>query len=305
MKCILCERNAVKRGYCNSCYTILLHKGIIKRKYVQDIVITDLQREFITGSLLGDGWITNLKYGRKSPSFVIDRKQDDLEYLQWQYAFVNNLCLRPILLKDKLNKTTQKIQKHCLFETRYLPSLLEFRKLWYPNDRKVIPQNLKLTKLIMQIWYCDDGSIEINSPTSFRIKFSTHGFLLNDILFLINLLEERYGSGFSYVKDGKNKNGKNIYYIRANHTASIKILKDIQNNFPSGMKRKFNESLILKIVHNKKSEKLTEEIVRYLRKNFALISNGKTKFINDMSQKYNVSPKTIGNVIYRITWKNL
>jgi hypothetical protein len=244
MNCVLCDKKSVKRGYCNSHYTILLRNGNITRKFKKNESLSELQKEFITGCLLGDAWISNIKYGRKNPSFGIDRKQDDLDYLQWQYKFVENLCSRQIKIKNRLNKSTNKTQKHCLFETRYLSSLLELRKLWYPNEKKIVPNNLKLTKLVMQIWYCDDGNLEIISPTSFRIKLSTHGFSKNECKFLISLLEQRYNcKGFSLVKDHKNKKQ---YCIRINHKSSIIVLNDLKENFPPGMKRKLDlEKIIL------------------------------------------------------------
>lgn len=231
MKCLLCEKEACKRGYCNSCYTVLLRNGSITRKFEKDVTITNLQKEFITGSLLGDGWISNLKYGRKSPCFGIDRKQNDLSYLEWQYKFVDNLCSRPILLKDKFNKTTKKTQKHCLFETRYLPSLLEFRTLWYPNDIKIVPPSLQLTKLIIQIWYCDDGSLEVFDSGNFRIRFATNGFSKDEVLFLTDLLKDRYNSKFAI-----NKDGKNFRIVAPTETAPI-LMEDMKEHFPP-MERK-------------------------------------------------------------------
>lgn len=233
-ECPKCERNQFRiiKGMCQSCYVTDFNRKRFVRKHPKNVVITDLQNEFITGSLLGDGWISNLKYGRKSPNFGIDRKQDDLEYLKWQYEFVSSLCLRPIILKDKLNKTTGDIQKHCLFETRFLPSLLEFRKLWYPNDVKIVPANLKLTKLVMQIWYCDDGSLEVFDSGNFRLKFSTHGFSKDENMFLIYLLQDRYNEDFSLTKDGDK------YTIRANTKAAVVVIKDLEEEFPPGMERK-------------------------------------------------------------------
>src|SRR5208282_6835019 len=233
-ECPKCGRNKYRivKGLCQPCYATDFNKKRFVRKFPKDVIITELQKEFMTGCLLGDAWISNLKYGRKSPSFGIDRKQDDLKYLKWQYEFVSNLCSRPIVLKDKINKTTKKTQKHCLFETRHLPSLLEFRKLWYPNEIKVVPSELKLTKLIMQTWYCDDGSLEIFDSGNFRLKFSTHGFSKDENIFLIDLLQDRYNEEFSLTKDGEK------YTIRANTKAAVVLVRDLEEGFPPGIERK-------------------------------------------------------------------
>lgn len=233
-ECPKCKRNKFRiiKGLCQSCYTSLYNKNHFVRKRPGDVLLTEIQKEFLTGCLLGDGWLSNLKYGRRNPSFGVDRKRDDLEYLKWQFSFIENLCSRPISLRDRYNKTTKKIKKHCCFETRFLPSLLEFRKLWYPNEIKIVPLSLQLTKLIMQIWYCDDGSLEVMPSSNYRIKFSTHGFSKCENLFLISLLEERYNTDFSLHKDG------NQYKICAGINSAPIVIADLKDNFPLGMERK-------------------------------------------------------------------
>lgn len=238
--CPKCNRNKFRiiKGLCQSCYITLYNKSKFVRKYPKDIEITNIQKEFLTGCLLGDGWIRKINSGKNYPNFGIDRNQKDLDYLKWQYEFVKNLCSdNGIILRDRYNKTTKKTQKSCRFETRYLPSLLEFRKKWYPFEKKIVPNELKLTKLVMQIWYCDDGSLEIASPKSFRIKLSTHGFTKKEVMFLVSLLHEKYGDGFSIIKDSKEKEQ---YFIRANTKASTRILNDLKDGFPPGMKRKLD-----------------------------------------------------------------
>lgn len=226
MKCSSCDKNACKRGYCNTCYTVNLRNGSIERKFKKEVELSSTQIEFITGALLGDAWLSNLKYGRKSPCFGIDRKLDDLDYLKWQYQFVENLCSRPWITKDKYNKTTKKTQQHCLFETRYLHSFLELRKLWYPNNIKVVPDNLSLSRLIVQVWYCDDGSLEKLDSGNFRIKFATNGFTKDEVIFLIDLLKDRYNSDFSL-----NKDDNNFRILVPTSTAPI-LMEDLKQDFP-------------------------------------------------------------------------
>lgn len=245
-KCPKCGRNKFRiiRGLCNSCYSAFCQSDSFVKKLppIEEIILTDLQKEFINGCLLGDGWLSNLKYGRKNTCFGIDRKLDDLGYLKWQFEFLKNLCSRDIVIRDRYNKTTKKTHHHCGFETRYAPTLLEFRKIWYPNDIKIIPNNLELTDLIMKIWYCDDGSLDIYSPSSFSIKFSTQGFLKDEVLFLIDLLKNKYNENFSIIKDQKYKEQ---YCIFANKKAAHTILLSMKNDFPPGIERKLDLKKII------------------------------------------------------------
>lgn len=232
-KCHRTKYRIIKR-LCQSCYSIEFNRCKFVRKLSdpKTIVLSDFQKEFLTGSLLGDGWITNLKYGRKNPAFGVDRKQDDLGYLKWQFNCVKNLCSRSFVLKDKYNKITNKIQKHCLFETRFLSCLLELRKLWYPNNVKIVPSSLTLTRLVIQIWYCDDGSLEVFESGSFRIKFATNGFSKDEVIFLADLLKDRYCADFSIHKDGSN-----FRIVASSKTAPI-LMKDLANDHPP-LSRKF------------------------------------------------------------------
>lgn len=234
--CPKCGQNKCRiiKGVCQFCYINEYTKLHRKRKYPSSdkIIITDLQKEFISGCLLGDGCISNIKYGRKSPSFGIDRMFSDIEYARWQYSFIQNLCSRDLSIRDRYNKTTQKTHKCCTIQTRYIPQLLEIRNLWYLNEIKIIPTNLKLTKLIMQIWYCDDGSLEKFNSGSFRIKFSTHGFSIEENMFLIDLLNEKYNIKSSLHKD------KDKFKICINSNYAPIVFDDLKKDFPNGMQRK-------------------------------------------------------------------
>ncbi len=61
----------------------------------------------------------------------------------------------------------------------------KLRKIWYPQETKIIPTNLTLNKIRCLHWYLGDGYIEQNT-----VKFSTCGFTEGEVERLAQLLTE-------------------------------------------------------------------------------------------------------------------
>jgi hypothetical protein len=51
--------------------------------------------------------------------------------------------------------------------------------------------------------------------------------------------------------------------------------------------------------------RLTEKDVLQIRSDFALLTSGKKQFMQTMGIKYGVGPKTIENVVYRLSWSHI
>jgi len=66
------------------------------------------------------------------------------------------------------------------------------RKRWYPEDKKMVPNDFKLTRLSLLWWYLGDGCLlrKITKPTYRRIQFAVNCFTEEEKLLLINKLKE-------------------------------------------------------------------------------------------------------------------
>lgn len=134
------------------------------------------QLEIIDGSLLGDGHLTNPKYG--DSAFVKAQCLRHKPYLEWTFQELSPFSSR---LKDSDNKCNGKTYKRTTFSTGSNPYLSELRSKWYPNGVKIVPRDLRLTPLSTAIWFFDDGS---NSVQERCAKFATYCFTRSDCEFL-------------------------------------------------------------------------------------------------------------------------
>lgn len=217
--------------------------------------LTSEQEQILNGLLLGDGCLF-LGKSNINPLLTVARAEKDLEYLKFQANIFNNLCSGEGIIKsNKHDKKSNKIYIGYKFRTRALKILKPYYKLWYPNSKKIVPFNLKITPLTMAHWFCDDGCISLkkdrngHKSKAMILKLSTNSFTKEEVEFLHHLLSNRYGNLFTICKDSldwykkKNpyyKDGNKNYYIRTYTEGATNIFEDIKGVFPKGMTRKYN-----------------------------------------------------------------
>lgn len=198
--------------------------------------------------MLGDGSLTKLKDGKNSRLSVL-RGAKDKEYLLENLNTFKEYCGdNPIYYRKiknprlaELNKCSDpdRYYESYSFNTRSSKFFTNFRKEWYPNNIKIVPKTLQdLSALTIAIWLADDGSISEYRKNKLSIIFNTNGFVKDDTLYLINLLEMKFGKGFiCKLKGDKNKQQ---YIIVCYDILARKICDYIDDVFPKSMTRKSN-----------------------------------------------------------------
>lgn len=175
-------------------------KGLFKKgmKYHIDVSpLADFQNEIIIGSLLGDGHIRKLPC--VNTSFSKSQCKKYKQYIDW-----HNKMLKPysstiskiysdeklIAVKGGLIVERRKVKKYLAgysYNTHQHPVFTDLRNKWYPNSKKIVPTDLKLTPLTIAIWFCDDGS---NSFDHRYATIATQSFTVTEAEFLCELLQE-------------------------------------------------------------------------------------------------------------------
>lgn len=135
--------------------------------------------EWINGELLGDGclhsyskWSAQVYYGSK-----------DLEYCEYVRDTLNSFGIKMSGKIYKLHHKSGNCYSYSYISLRYA-ELLPIRKKWYPNGKKIVPRDIKLTPLTVRQWYIGDGSLSY--PRNFvpYIQLCTTGFPILDVEFL-------------------------------------------------------------------------------------------------------------------------
>lgn len=115
------------------------------------------QKDILVGSLLGDG--TLRKQGtRTNALFEVNHSLQSKEYVDWKYNhFQMYVKTPPKSRKGNGNRIAYR------FTTRSLPVFTEYYRKYYSSGKKLIPPDIKISDLILSVWFMDDGAKSHNS----------------------------------------------------------------------------------------------------------------------------------------------
>jgi len=223
-----------KRKFCSqSCNMIyqnkinpnLRYSGNTKNKFK----ITNQVKEYIDGLILGDASIQFPETKSKRSTRLVQtfsKKYDD-----WAKEIKNDLSMFDIdshlTYYSIFDKRTEKTYKQISLQTKVYPQFMIFRKRWYPNNIKQVPDDIILSPTVLRNWYLSDGSLRVINKNSRTIQLSTDSFNEESINLLIKLL-------FQIKFTPKSSNSRIYIYKNKEAIKMINIIK----NFPKSMSHK-------------------------------------------------------------------
>ena len=164
---------------------------------IKQLSLTYLEKDIITGCLLGDGTLT--KAGRHY-RLRIEHADACKEYVEWKFQLLKRLCVT----------RAQYVSSHhsWRFGTVGHPEMTVLRNLWYCPVKRV-PADVVLTPLSLAIWFMDDGTRHRDT-----VDISVHSFSDTCIIYLQYQLLS-LGIQTTVNSDGK---GKRLYVLKKCYT---------------------------------------------------------------------------------------
>jgi hypothetical protein len=153
------------------------HQLKILSRCSDKIFFTDKQFEIMNGCLLGDGCVTN---NGKYHHFVYGSSiKNHTNLVYEQFKEISN----KIKENKSFDERTNKIYISYRFTSILNKTFTELKNKWYQNNKKIIPDDLKLTKSVCLYWYIGDGSLAqaYNKKETSYLKLSTNCFTIEDI----------------------------------------------------------------------------------------------------------------------------
>jgi len=199
-----------------------------QRKYahLRKVPLTQIQKEFIVGTLLGDGYlgkqnILEIKHSHKQLKYLLHKKEIMSNYVNYIREHKKNLNI------------TEKEYTCWSLHTIKLNELYFFRKLFYENNKKVVKRDIIrfLTPFAMAIWYMDDGWRNKNS-----MKISSESFTEKEHLLLKDMIKINFDINVKLCKYKRNE--KEYNYLSFNKRNSILLTKLIKPYIIESMKYK-------------------------------------------------------------------
>jgi hypothetical protein len=194
-----------------------------------------IQEEVLIGSLLGDG---SLEFAKSSrfPRLKIDRQILDKEYLLWQQNIFKDLCMpNSVREVERFDKRYNKYHQYIYFRTRAIPAFKSYHEKFYVGGKKIVPNDLILSPLIVAVWFADDGCLIKTGKNAYVLKIATDGFGEIGTKILSEKLENILECSFPIYQKEK---GKDLYFIKTSTKSALTFIEYIKSEFNFGMERK-------------------------------------------------------------------
>jgi LAGLIDADG DNA endonuclease family len=169
--------------------------------------LSEVQRQIIVGSLLGDGAMRC----KTNALLEINHSSHQRSYVDWKFRHLAELVRTP----PKARKSNgDRIAYR--FVTRSLPELTPYFRLFYGTGRKRVPA-LELTELTLAVWFMDDGCRSRNA-----VYLNTQQYDEASQRMLLRLLREQWRIEGALNRD------KSYYRVRLSVEGTRKLAKLIE-----------------------------------------------------------------------------
>jgi hypothetical protein len=163
--------------------------------------------EVLIGSLLGDACME--KNGRFY-RVKFDHAVKIRDYVEWKYDKIKTIAASFPKSLSVNDTRTGKTYHHVRFNTRCIPELEEYYRMFYPDHEKRVPSNIQevlSSELSLAVWYMDDGHRRTDCRA---LRICTHAFDKAEISRLIDTIEKNFGIRSVMHRAGKTHN---VIYI--------------------------------------------------------------------------------------------
>lgn len=180
------------------------------------LTLSEYQKAVVIGIILGDGNLSKNWSGtnyRLTVSHSIKQK----DYLFWKY----NVLKEWILTEPRYYEKHQSIT----FRTISHPELTVLRNIFYRNNKKIIPENIKdflENPMTIAVWFMDDGNIRKNSGKIYGYYLNTQSFTKKENIILANIFKDNFGIKCLVIKNHE----KYRLYVSSDREKFFHLIKE-------------------------------------------------------------------------------
>lgn len=169
------------------------------------MVLTQVQKDLLVGTLLGDGNCQTQTSGNTWRYRAVHKLAHE-SYLLHKYETLKDFCPTPPKLSVISDPRTNKEYSRYTFQTVTADEFRYYGQLFYKkqNDnswKKQVPSNVAslLTPRALAYWYMDDGALKWRGKSN-AVRICTDSFSTDEIYLLKNVLETSFSLKVSLQK---------------------------------------------------------------------------------------------------------
>lgn len=152
--------------------------------------------EVFDGVMLGDGGLRHT--GR---SALMSVSKSGIQYMPYLTHLRDTLSLLGVEPCTDHPKNFERVSRErpytcCELKSHVSPFLFEQRRRWYPNGKKIIPSDVRITPISMAYEFMDDGSTSWVQGNRVLLRLYTNCFSKEEVYHLRDLVTGRFGVYF-------------------------------------------------------------------------------------------------------------
>lgn len=158
--------------------------GRTKKTWFHQRLLTD---EILTGLLLSDGSLLKPKNQFQNSQFHLSQALKNKGMIDYIEKYLNEIGI------STYKKTyVRELGEVVNLNTERHPLFTELRQIWYPDNKKIVPDSIRLTPKTIAYWFMGDGTSYWYSRGIKKVTLSiaTDGFTTNDVIGLQGSLHE-------------------------------------------------------------------------------------------------------------------
>lgn len=162
-------------------------------------MLNEEQKDFLFGTLLGDGSLQTFSDGRTWRYRAVHKKAHK-EYILHKYQMVKSFCSTGLIYGEVFDWRTGRMAKRYYFNTKVDPSLKFYADMFLTRDPddpqtwiKNVPLNVEkfLNPRALAYFYMDDGALKWLGHSN-AMRICTEGFTVEGVKRLQKALKNRY-----------------------------------------------------------------------------------------------------------------
>lgn len=147
------------------------------------------QDEIITGLLLSDGHLLKVPNKFQNSLFQISQSVKNIAFVDYIEMYLNELgfsTYKKTYVRELGTVVNLNTERH--------PFFTKLRELWYPEDKKIVPDSVKLTPKSTAYWFMGDGTSNWykRGNKKANLSIATDGFDTNSVIKLQSELFYRF-----------------------------------------------------------------------------------------------------------------
>jgi hypothetical protein len=283
--------------------------------------LSDIQKQIIEGSLLGDGYL--MKIVRKNDNSRFDEGHGigQLDWLKWKYDALLPFSKKLVVEETpgrknengKVVNDPSRTYQRCMYATGKNKLFTDLEKKWYKRDDngnyvlkqvgklrhriKILPDDFRLTRLSASVWYLDDGH---NFFAGKRCCIYSLAFTESEVQ---RLLGELHSLGFHSSKILQMKT--NQFYIaisKESYTDFISMVENEIKNIPQCVTHKIDLSKCIPRTTICHKDEISTELIDAMVEDYR---SGRFVSQRDIARKHNIDYRLVNGIFLGKIYQHL